>query len=377
MQNYYIDKKDEMVMKLIHYFVTKEDYRPIIVNGVQNEIWLENLDRDISIIRININYIHNNEQLMLDQRKVNVIRKSLKKKTYSLKLNVLNIMINARDEVEVSDEKDITTIKIDTISDMKKNKFINEYFPEFKNNVQSKKVDVENMIAMSEELNSKTQREDKVLTKIFTKNEKPIMTYILLAINVIVYILTMLDYSSVMKTFANNYIDVQNGEFYRLITCAFLHANEFHIFFNMYALYNIGKEIERFYGKAKYLFIYLGSALIGSLFSCVLTNSYSVGASGAVFGLFGAMVYFGYKYRAMLDGFLRSGIVPIILINLFLSFIPGFNIDAACHIGGLVGGLLFSYTFGVAGKSEKKDRINGIIITCILVAFLIYMLLQK
>ena len=54
-----IGKKDDIVMKLIHYFVTEENYRPIIVNGVQNEIWLENLESDIPLIRININYIHN------------------------------------------------------------------------------------------------------------------------------------------------------------------------------------------------------------------------------------------------------------------------------------------------------------------------------
>ena len=57
MTNITVGKKDEMVMKILHYFVTEENYRPIIVNGIQNEIWLENLDNDISLIRININYI--------------------------------------------------------------------------------------------------------------------------------------------------------------------------------------------------------------------------------------------------------------------------------------------------------------------------------
>ena len=61
MANVVIDKKDEIVMKLIHYFVTNENYKPVIVNGIQNEVWLENLDNEIPLIRININYIHNDE----------------------------------------------------------------------------------------------------------------------------------------------------------------------------------------------------------------------------------------------------------------------------------------------------------------------------
>ena len=84
MSNIALGKKDEIVMKIIHYFVTEEDYRPVIVNGVQNEIWLENLENDIPLIRININYIHNEEQLYIDLRKTNAIRKTIKKKTYKI-----------------------------------------------------------------------------------------------------------------------------------------------------------------------------------------------------------------------------------------------------------------------------------------------------
>ena len=75
MNEYKVSKEDKMIMKLIHYFVTKENYKPVVVRGVDNEIWLENLDNEIPLIRINTNYIHNNEQLEIDQRKVTVIRK--------------------------------------------------------------------------------------------------------------------------------------------------------------------------------------------------------------------------------------------------------------------------------------------------------------
>ena len=156
----------------------------------------------------------------------------------------------------------------------------------------------------------------------------------------------------------------------------FVHANILHLVSNMYALYVIGPIIEKYYGKGKFLLIYLGSGIIGSLFSVVLTNYASVGASGAIFGLFGALLYFGYKYRATLDGFLRSSIIPTLLVNLLLGFmIPG--IDVSAHLGGLIGGLLFSYQTGVVNKEKTKDKINGLIIILILIAFLIFMLIKK
>jgi rhomboid protease GluP len=371
-----ISKEDTLVMKLIHYFVTNEDYRPIVVHGVQNEIWLENLDNDIPLIRINSNYIHNEEQLMSDLRKVEVIRKTIKKKTYSFKSKVLNLLMNTRDEVTLTEEENVLSIKVKNITELKKNKFINDYFPNFKEKVVSKNNGIVDVLEMTEELNKKTIKEDNELAKIFLKKDQPIVTYSIILLNIIVFMLSLLDYNMIINYFANYYINVKNGEIYRLLTACFVHANFLHIFFNMYALYYIGPMVEKYYGKLKYLLIYLGSGIMGSLFSVVLSNNVSIGASGAIFGLFGSMLYFGYKYRATLDGFVRSGIIPVLFINLILGFIVP-NIDVYGHIGGLIGGLLLSYIFGVYRKGKKKNTINGLIIITLLIASLSYMLIIK
>ncbi len=371
-----ISKEDTLVMKLIHYFVTNEDYRPIVVHGVQNEIWLENLDNDIPLIRINSNYIHNEEQLMSDLRKVEVIRKTIKKKTYSFRSKVLNLLMNTRDEVTLTEEENVLSIKVKNITELKKNKFINDYFPNFKEKVVSKNNGIVDVLEMTEELNKKTIKEDNELAKIFLKKDQPIVTYSIILLNIIVFMLSLLDYNMIINCFANYYINVKNGEIYRLLTACFVHANFLHIFFNMYALYYIGPMVEKYYGKLKYLLIYLGSGIMGSLFSVVLSNNVSIGASGAIFGLFGSMLYFGYKYRATLDGFVRSGIIPVLFINLILGFIVP-NIDVYGHIGGLVGGLLLSYIVGVYRKCKKKNTINGLIIITILIASLSYMLIIK
>lgn len=371
-----ISKEDTLVMKLIHYFVTNEDYRPIVVHGVQNEIWLENLDNDIPLIRINSNYIHNEEQLMSDLRKVEVIRKTIKKKTYSFRSKVLNLLMNTRDEVTLTEEENVLSIKVKNITELKKNKFINDYFPNFKEKVVSKNNGIVDVLEMTEELNKKTIKEDNELAKIFLKKDQPIVTYSIILLNIIVFMLSLLDYNMIINCFANYYVNVKNGEIYRLLTACFVHANFLHIFFNMYALYYIGPMVEKYYGKLKYLLIYLGSGIMGSLFSVVLSNNVSIGASGAIFGLFGSMLYFGYKYRATLDGFVRSGIIPVLFINLILGFIVP-NIDVYGHIGGLIGGLLLSYIVGVYRKGKKKNTINGLIIITILIASLSYMLIIK
>ena len=141
----------------------------------------------------------------------------------------------------------------------------------------------------------------------------------------------------------------------------------------MYALYVIGSQIESFLGKTKYIIIYLFSAITSSLLSLVFlsSNSYSLGASGAIFGLFGALLYFGYHYRVYLGNVIRSQVVPIIIFNLFLGFVLS-GIDNAAHIGGLVGGLLMTIAMGVKYKSTTSEKINGLILTIIYLTFLLY-----
>ena len=100
-------------------------------------------------------------------------------------------------------------------------------------------------------------------------------------------------------------------------------------------------------------------------------NVASIGASGAIFGLFGAMLYFGYNYRVYLGNTIVKQMVPIILINLLIGFLST-GIDNFAHIGGLVGGILSSMVVGLKYKKNKTTQINGIIISIIVLIFLIY-----
>ena len=91
--NNYMDPKEELIMKLVHYFITEENYEPMIVNGVKNEIWLENLEAPYKVIRINSNYIHNNDQLAFDNYKIKNVTKQIKQKTLTFNMKNLNLFI--------------------------------------------------------------------------------------------------------------------------------------------------------------------------------------------------------------------------------------------------------------------------------------------
>lgn len=376
MEEFKITTKDDVVMKLLHYFITEEDYRPIILRGINNEIWLENLDSDLKIIRINTGHLHNNAQLEIDIKRTKSIMKNIQKKTLSLNMNMLNIIIDAGENVSNIEEKGIETIKVSKISDIKKNKIVNTLFPKIKN-VPTGKVDSVTMMALTEEINQKTIKEERKLSKIF-EIKKPIITSALIAINIIIFILMLNPsiYHYMVYNFGNYYEAVASGQVYRLITSGFLHDGFVHIAFNMYALSIVGKEIERYYGKTKYLLIYFISMIIGSLFACVFTNSFGIGASGAIFGLFGSLLYFSFSYRATLDGLLHSPIMPTIVINIILGFmIP--NVSVSAHIGGLLGGFLTSMAVGIESKKNKSEKINAIIVLLIMIIFLSFMLLTK
>ena len=338
--NIKINDKDDIILKILHYFITEENYKPVIINGIENEIWLENMQSDLKLIRINTNYIHNEEQLKVDTFKAQTIMKSIRKNTLSLRMNMLNLLLDTGESVKVFDTKNIETIKVDSINDFKKNKVVNEFFPKVKDSVLNKKADPVEFFKLTEDMNQTTLKNEKKLQKIFSP-KKPVITYGIIALNVMIFLCTLVYNPDVIRIlFANNYVFTRLNGFYRLLTSAFLHFNIIHLAFNMYALYILGPQVEKYYGKTKFLLIYLISGILGGIFSCVFNSSevFSYGASGAIFGLFGSILYFTYYYRATLQNLLRSSLIPTLVFNILLGFmIPG--IDAFGHIGGLIGDL--------------------------------------
>src|SRR5574344_798298 len=228
-----MNKKEELVMRLVHYFVIQENYTPIVVNGVKNEIWLENIDGPYRIVRINSNYIHNEEQYNLDLYKTKNIVSQNKKKTLLFKMNTLNIFLDLNDNVKVDNDASISSVVIANSSDIKKNNLIVSNFPNIKDKLISKDKGIDLLINVTNDINKKTAKENKTYENTF-KPKKIIATNVIIGICVAVYLLCLF-IPNLSYLLANSRLYVTGGEWYRLLTCAFVHAGIIHLLCNMYS----------------------------------------------------------------------------------------------------------------------------------------------
>jgi rhomboid protease GluP len=141
--------------------------------------------------------------------------------------------------------------------------------------------------------------------------------------------------------------EFDQGQYWRLVTVALVHGGFFHLGFNLYALHVLGTPVELYFGATKYVVVLLVSLIFGSLASAFFNDPYtaSVGASGMVFGLFGALALIGARV-----GIEWRGIIGIVLINFALGFVLG-GIDWRAHVGGLIGGTLATV---LLDRSKKR-----------------------
>jgi membrane associated rhomboid family serine protease len=201
---------------------------------------------------------------------------------------------------------------------------------------------------------------------------QPTVTYALLVANVIVFLAELVSGVSLLgNTFGGSKLilhgalfgpKVADGEYWRLVTSGFLHFNLWHIAFNMYALYILGTMLEPAIGHYKFALIYFVSMLAGSFGALIVTpNSFTVGASGAVFGLMGAAIL---ELRSRGIDPMQSGLPLWLGINLLFSFT--FNgISVGGHIGGLIGGGLAGVAMAELDKRRGIPSVAGPVIAVV------------
>ena len=186
--------------------------------------------------------------------------------------------------------------------------------------------------------------------KVFDNFKYYPVTSILILINIIVFIITAIASRGILDINTTVLVDfgakvnylINKGQVWRFITCAFLHGGIIHIAFNMYSLFVIGTVIERIYGWKKYLGIYLFSSITSSLLGYILDpTTISVGASGAIFGILGAFLWFALKEKEHLQKGVLGNIIAVILLNLYIG-LTSQSIDNLGHIGGFLGGFIIS-----------------------------------
>ena len=179
-------------------------------------------------------------------------------------------------------------------------------------------------------------------------SRRPIFTYVFFGFNILIFVLmtfaggttntaTLLAFGAK----ANSLID--QGQYWRFLTPVFIHIGLLHLFFNSYALWIVGPQVEKLYGSAKFVLLFIATGAAGVAGSYwYRPEGLSAGASGAIFGLFGVLLVFGLRYRHNVPPFFRravgTGVLPVIAINLFIGFTVKM-IDNSAHIAGLLAGM--------------------------------------
>lgn len=206
---------------------------------------------------------------------------------------------------------------------------------------------------------------------------KPYLTFFLIIINLLYFFYIEINGDSTSVDSLIQYgakynpAMILDGEWWRLISSMFIHIGFLHLALNMLAVYYLGTAIERMFGSGRFLFIYFLAGIGGSIASFTFTTSISAGASGAIFGLFGAFLYFGIKERRLFFQTIGTSILLILAINLVIGLTIE-QVDMAAHVGGLIGGFLAAVIVNLPKRKNASTQLITAGLTVVLFLSVMY-----
>lgn len=350
-------QQDYLFWRLADVLISSHDYRIVQLAANEQELWLENIKNNkaqvIRILRCNLDW---SNWMQRDIEVTSSIGERFRQKYIRGELRLLNIYVTPYPPVDEylfriekpfinpnSNKTTITTLLfepshyIDSLQQL--STFIGKNISiTLKEQYDEKEIESIKKIAIDNSIN-KEKKEKAVF-----ENGKPFFTYVLLLLQIAFFLLLEAnggskDTSTLIKFGAKLNPLIIEGEWWRFFTPLVLHIGFLHLLMNSIALYYLGPLVERIYGNTRFLLIYLFAGFAGSLASFVFSPHLSAGASGAIFGCFGALLYFGIVFPKIFFRTMGMNILIVIGINLAFGFtVPG--IDNAGHIGGLIGGFL-------------------------------------
>lgn len=345
--------EDFLFWKLAHFFIQKKEYRLLRASTSQEELWLEKVEnKQMPFIRLRRTDLDWSNWLARDIENTGNNGESIRRQLIRTDANILNIYVSAYPPVDdyeflLTEKKILKTNVITKVftRDTYKGQLLDleHVFKEdifFESKEEYSLNEIESL--KNAALQAAIDRINK--EKSMFDYGKPFFTYVFIAIQILAFILLEINggstnTSTLIKYGAKFNPLILEGEWWRFFTPILLHIGFIHLFMNTLALYYLGPTIERIYGRLRFLFIYLVAGFCGSLASFLFSTNLSAGASGAIFGCFGALLYFGINYRSLFFRTMGLNVLVVIAINLSLGFtMPG--IDNAGHLGGLVGGFL-------------------------------------
>lgn len=210
------------------------------------------------------------------------------------------------------------------------------------------------------------------------KAKKPWLTYGLIITNILVWLVIKFiayrsgqAYGSLLEPFGGKVNSlILQGQYWRFFTPMFLHADEIHLAVNCYSLFIVGSQVERLFGQGRFIFIYVVAGILGNIASFAFTINAAVGASGAIFGLLGAMLFFAIKRPSLLRSSFGANLITTVVINLAYGFMSS-QIDNNAHLGGFAGGFLTTGIVYIAKEENKRDKlVKAVSLVMAIVVFL-------
>ncbi|GAF66258.1 hypothetical protein BTS2_3158 [Bacillus sp. TS-2] len=372
-------KPDYLFWRIVHHFVSLQSWRLVYQQG--KEVWVENdAVKPIQLIRIVREDYDWGNRLKEDHfetaKKMELIRRQRGYK----ELKAENIYISHLPPVDdwsiiqkpiYVGKKKKTLLQASliymheennqyVIDNERPHSFLKEINDELLTHTATEPYQLEEKIlVLKHSIKKNVEKKANEEKGVFTYG-KPIFTFLFIILNALIFLLVEWqgDSQSVLTLieFGAKYNPlILEGEWWRLLSSMFLHIGFLHVLMNSIALYFLGTLVERMFGSARFLIIYFISGFFGTLASLWMNISIGAGASGAIFGLFGAILYFGLIHKRLFIRTMGKNVLFILIINLAIGFfIP--VVDMSAHVGGLIAG--FFAAMLVQLPHQKKSRVQ-------------------
>src|SRR5690625_1872498 len=375
--------------QMAHTFINEHNYRMLQVDYEKDVLWLEKYKHNVShVIRLSLtgfdwknhlkqDMLHSLQQIDVNQRLItgkvvefyNIYVSSHAPVDHWTNLQQ-PISVNRRkkttmymfyfDRENFFDEYhrfyELTGIEMDWIYDIPSESYAEQFILAYKNKLRYLK------------------RAEKERAREIFSYGKPRLTYLLIALNVVIFFIVELTGGSMdiehLIDFGAKYNPyIVDGQWWRIISSMFLHIGFFHIFMNMLALYYLGHAVERIFGTLRFLIIYMLAGIGGGLASFAFTIQVSAGASGAIFGVFGALFFFGAMHKQLFLQTMGRNLLIIIGINIVFGFVVP-QIDNSAHLGGLISGFIGATIVFLPNNKQMVKQWLATILYVVIAVFL-------
>jgi rhomboid protease GluP len=363
------------------FLIEQKHYRIVNLSQEQDEIWFEStVLKDPDIVRLRLKDLDWGSWLEQDIDQTVRNAEMIQRKRHKRYFNMKNVYITTYPPVDgaegiftrsAQERNGHVVVESILIDEAAGNETLNQQ-PIFRDGDWELPPDVleANVEWMKSRAVSASAKQIKKERELFDRG-KPFFTYLFIAVQLIMFAILEMnggskDPQTLIEYGAKYNPLIIEGEWWRLITPIFLHIGLLHLLMNTLALYYLGSAVERIFGRMRFVFIYMMSGITGSFASYIFTSNLSAGASGAIFGCFGALLYFGVLFPKIFFRTMGVNIIAVILLNLAFGFtIPG--IDNAGHLGGLAGGFLAAGIVSVPGKRRVLRQILILSATVVLI----------